>query len=1344
MAIAANARQVSPDEAQSVAAEFFGSSSPKHVSSKGIKRVAPKDGIADNQPYYVFNAADNAGFVIISGDDRARKILGYSDKGNFDFDNLPPQLDWLLNEYGKQIVSIPASTSQDPSWQSTDAPASEGGVVLETANWGQGYPYNAQCPIIDGVQAPTGCVATAMAIVMKYHNWPERGRKQHHYYSGSEELSYDFSTFHPQWDNMLTTYSEENYTENNVTAVAELMHAAGIASNMQYSPTESGTGVLGVMTSLRRFFNYSASMNEVIVEEYKNSDWQERIKKDIVESKPVFYYGNGTGAHAFVIDGYNDENYFHINWGWDGNFNGFFTLNSLTPNGLNYTYGQGMIVGIHPDTESDNIWSDFFMADDKYFGSQPINSINVSVTDINRDEPFSVAIPYVAFPPYSECDLGIAIINENNSIKEILCQNRIGSMYPSISGGNSTFENIVATCNIEDSDRLQIIVQEKGEPNWKFVCNSHSTLSSTSVRGNNPQFANVSWDIDPRLEIEFFDDHGNRCDFYNVGENLNEKKNKFLCGQRYEFHPYNVDANRGIYSAIIVNDEMQHICVNKAFTMSSWAIGAFIAQPIEYKIKVMALFPGDETTESLDISTPGDLQSFVVSKNCNHVTDFTLSGCGTEDDYKTIFNNMPFIASLNLENYKPVNNELPNYCFTGLLNLSKVILPTGISKIGDGAFLTCALDNITIPESVTYIGSQAFNNFDGYFDAVNLSAVFCKSITPPEVGEIPFGNNERTTLYVMPGCKQAYSEHSYWGTFKEIIEDDNPVMDVKIEIVDGVRYKVYPTYAEVIGPADNCPDNVVLKEIVTSDGRDIPVTSIAYHAFLYSKIKKVTVPKSIVNWASSTFACAYDLTEVNIDAPIKVLPTNTFENCSSLEILNLPNTIEVIGQYAISGGHIKKFTIPTSLKEIQWNGLYYFGDLEEIVFPEENKNFRFEDGVLYSSDMKWLYLYPSGDPSRERFVIPEGVTNTFYGAIGGEKLKEVVIPRSMTELISSWLYAWYLETLVLHDDIVDVPDDCFALPLYLTIGKNVWHMGRQWVTTVDIRNIFCMNEKVLNDYWPVRTEYLDIGAFNYYSDKLNPNIILNSEYDVDKMYLYLPGSANWELSGFLTNNIHEMWSYDIDRAHNLMRIKPAIEDIEITSVLVNSETVSPMSGCYYEITSSENLDVVVNYTLHDRQAMTTHYDAEFNAQMPDTELSLPVNVTSIEITPANVKDVVGAECQLTATVMPEDATNKAVEWSSDNTEVADVDANGLLKLRSQGIATITASSTDGSGVQGQCTVTVSIPTGVEDVIIDADADVKIYSATGVLLFEGRYSDAKLDEGIYIVVTPDKQFKRLIK
>lgn len=179
---AAHARQITPDEAASIASEFLNLSPSIQKAGKrvNVRRAQAKDApqsIEENQPYYVFNATDDKGFVIISGDDRAKKILGYSDKGNFDMDNMPPQLAAMLEQYAEQIPKLSGDTP-DPSWSAPArrVSASDEGVLLETANWGQGYPYNAQCPIIDGVQCPTGCVATAMAIVMKYHNWPEQGR----------------------------------------------------------------------------------------------------------------------------------------------------------------------------------------------------------------------------------------------------------------------------------------------------------------------------------------------------------------------------------------------------------------------------------------------------------------------------------------------------------------------------------------------------------------------------------------------------------------------------------------------------------------------------------------------------------------------------------------------------------------------------------------------------------------------------------------------------------------------------------------------------------------------------------------------------------------------------------------------------------------------------------------------------------------------------------------------------------------------------------------------------------------------------------------------------------------
>ncbi len=1209
----AGARQITPDEASEIACEFFTSSSTS-IKSVSVKRIGAKATVNDeSRPYYIFNAEGNPGFVVVSGDSRVRKILAYSHTVNFDYNNLPPQLADLLNRYDEQITSLRSNDVVHPSWnQVMRADNVSGGKLLETAQWGQGAPYNSKCPVSDGVQSPTGCVATAMAIIMKYHNWPEQGRKQHTYwnYTTGAEYTTDFSKFKPQWDKMLPSYNAGAYAVENADAVAELMYYAGMSANMQYSATESGAGVLGVMTALRRYFSYTSKMDEVIMEQFGQDEWKTRVRKDIDDDCPVFYYGQGTGAHAFVIDGYDEKDLFHVNWGWNGMANGYFALDDLSPDGQYYSENPGMVAGIRPAAADDAVWSDFFMADEKYIGTPGIiKSMNPSVENIVRDEPFTVAVPPVAFPPQVECDLGIAIVDENNSIKQVLASRAYSATYEFLSYAGTTFGGIIPKCKIDDTDKLQLVVKEHGESRWLLVNDSKDIKSSIGVKDNVPYTANVHWDVDPRFGVEFLEMDqwsGNVIS----SEEINNAVGKLLVGAEYQFHPFEADANRGIYSAVRINDVMADICVNKAFTMGDRAIGVINVAPGEYDIKIFGLFPGDEQSAEFKIENPGDLQRYVSDKECGHITGFTLSGGGSEQDYASICLNMPFIARLDLSAYDPVKEKLPDFCFAGLPNLSKVILPENVVNIGDGCFIGDALESVVIPESVKYIGTQAFNNYEGYFDALNLAAVFCKATTPPEVGEIPFGNNSRTILYVLPGCKEAYASHSYWSTFKEIIEDPNPAIDIEEVIVDGIRYKVYPNYAEIVGPEkDNCPDEVIFQESVISGGRTVPVTSIAYHAFLYTSIKKVTVPASVINWATSTFSCCYELTDVVIEAPIKELPTNTFENCVSLTNISLPNTIEVIGQYAISAaGNIKRFDVPASLQEIQWNGIIALHELEEIILPEENNNFNLIDGVLYSKDMKWLYLYPSGDRSRERFVILEGVTNTFILSISGENLKEVVIPNSMTDLTEQFIYGVpNLETLILHDEITEVPNDCFWLPKNLTLGKKLFKIGSQYMAQYSC-NIYCLNELNLTDFHIISNGFP--GTINLCSGYLTPNVIFSDNINKDQNYTVdIPGKADWSECNLDSENIRHMWNYRFNKEQQEFSISDVLQNVEITDVKINGKSAGNGAGIYC-YTDTDVPEVIVEYRVNDHQDMTTVYSSEFNRNLPIEDCSAIIDINT--------------------------------------------------------------------------------------------------------------------------------------
>lgn len=238
IAVIAHARQISEGEAASIASEFLNSATVRQASAKvGVRRAKAQNAAnAEAAPFYVYNADDNQGFVIISGDDRTNKILGYSRTGGFDFNHLPPQLATVLDNFADRIVSLPQTIANAQSWDaSVRVNADNEGKLLKTATWGQGYPYNSQCPEIDGYHCATGCVATAMAIIMKYHNWPNQGKGETSYDWNGQKLSASFDSSIYDWTKILEDYSNvDELSVEDINEIAHLMHDVGYAINAGY------------------------------------------------------------------------------------------------------------------------------------------------------------------------------------------------------------------------------------------------------------------------------------------------------------------------------------------------------------------------------------------------------------------------------------------------------------------------------------------------------------------------------------------------------------------------------------------------------------------------------------------------------------------------------------------------------------------------------------------------------------------------------------------------------------------------------------------------------------------------------------------------------------------------------------------------------------------------------------------------------------------------------------------------------------------------------------------------------------------------------------------------------
>lgn len=324
--------------------------------------------------YYIYNVRDksnpknNKGFVIISADKRITPVLGYSFTGEFTQNDQPPAYKEWMNNYRDQITYIirndikpeESTVRRWKTYSNTFESKSANGLAevlpLVTTTWSQGCFYNNSCPE-DSTgscnRAIAGCTAIAMAQIMKYWNYPAAnnpipGYQSHHYnwISAEDKTNYN-------WSNMsssLSSYSSE--AEKN--AVSKIVYHCGVSVQMDYGPKSSGAA--SPASTWVKYFKYSPAVQYVFRSNFSDENWISALKKEIDNHRPIYYVGyNDVSGHAFVCDGYQDDNCFHFNWGWGGYMDGYFYINNLGVPSIPFSYTQNALIGISPVTETSNL-----------------------------------------------------------------------------------------------------------------------------------------------------------------------------------------------------------------------------------------------------------------------------------------------------------------------------------------------------------------------------------------------------------------------------------------------------------------------------------------------------------------------------------------------------------------------------------------------------------------------------------------------------------------------------------------------------------------------------------------------------------------------------------------------------------------------------------------------------------------------------------------------------------------------------------------------------------------------------------------------------------------------------
>ncbi len=428
-------------------------------------------------------------FAIIANDDAYRAVVGYAD-GTYTANN--STLTWFIDAVNEAMVS---EVSVGVMHRTSVAPdASKFKIYVEPllqTTWSQREPYNNLCPkTSSGSAYPSGCVATALSQIMKYHAYPTNGigEKQYSFKpaDGVGELLYaNFGATTYEWDKMLDNYVSGSYSDEEANAVATIMLHCGVSVEMNYTTSGSGAYSSEACNGLVKFFGYNANIGIVYRDYYSLEQWMAMVYAELNKQRPIYYAGsdNSRGGHAFVIDGYDATGLVHVNWGWgaDGG-NGYFDITLLNPTGYQFSGGQNMLLGIDLPTADiayeSHLVSDYAMTVSKMGVLLNVN-VGQSIWNLNGDA-WEGELAVVLEGEGQTYELSKGNVSKTANLYNVLSNTSpsIGGMLKLPTGiADGNYRLFVGARNSRDS-RWQLVRRSKEQVNCYLATISNGAISS--------------------------------------------------------------------------------------------------------------------------------------------------------------------------------------------------------------------------------------------------------------------------------------------------------------------------------------------------------------------------------------------------------------------------------------------------------------------------------------------------------------------------------------------------------------------------------------------------------------------------------------------------------------------------------------------------------------------------------------------------------------------------------------------------------------------------------------------------------------------------------------------------
>ena len=749
------AKRITQWQAQQQAYSFWGKQMPQKAKAKSRTAITA----SPSDAYYVFNN-DAGGFVIIAGDDAVTPVLGYTSTGTFDAENLPDGLKDLLKSYERQIAALGSSYQAN---QTATRAAFTGEKLLNTAKWNQNEPFNKYTPN----NYPTGCVATAGAIVMKHHGYPAKGTGSHSYTWNGKTLTANFELGY-DWANMPAKYDVT--TAAAFDGVARLMADLGVAVEMKYNKTGSGAYIGNLVTALQKYYGYSKLSHLMAIEDVGAEAWNGRLREEIDANRPVLYAAsdaNTGGGHAFVIDGYKDES-FSVNWGWGGLCDGFYKIGALNPEsageptGDKYNADQSAVFGLQPSDGKEKISGLGFV---KYDGLMQV--LNMNVTDVKKGQKFDVySLPIANNGDHAytgECAL--ALMNAKGELREILSSVSIenfgiGHYYPVF-----TFYP-TSKIDAEPGDYLAIMAKEEGSEEYIELYDPNNERMRLPATGYEPLTFEIKRKIGKGATFEPASRYNPSSNFYN---------GKPIMGTYYNYY-LTIDEDITTYFVELDGKPVNDIKLGTEDKNSIRGV-----KPV-YKLEVRAYRDYQEKDTTINLTGAGTLKEALANGNPDYFVYRNIKVNGEIDkrDFEELASHR--FKSIDLSGAKVVAYEgykadmVPKYAFEGNTYLEHFKMPAGVRELGSSAFRSTNLKEIDLPETIEEFGRNTFNA------CFKLTDVYMRHKEAPSwITWCVFASKSKSlyrTLHLYEGCKASYNAYPYTKNwikyFDNVVEDLEP------------------------------------------------------------------------------------------------------------------------------------------------------------------------------------------------------------------------------------------------------------------------------------------------------------------------------------------------------------------------------------------------------------------------------------------------------------------------------------------------------------------------------------------------------------------------------------------